>query len=170
MRLTSGTSQEPGFRPEKVGPFPESLAGQTAGIRFFVCFYLAVEGKEEPLSGAIMLSFRRQQPSQFSFQQLGLSGFGVFHPLEVFESEQGLDRAHRSILHSGCAHDQRRGGCADKRAQDWNGRVAPLRIAFAGDGQKGVSEARAQIPGGVDGIAGRRPEAEADAQTRQPTK
>ena len=54
-------------------------------------------------------------------------------------------------------------GAACEWAEDGDGCVGPVRSAFAGDGQDGVSNARAKIAGGVDGVAGRSAKGKADA-------
>ena len=51
----------------------------------------------------------------------------------------------------------------EERAEDRDGGIAPVGRAFAGDGQKGVGDAWAEITRGVDGIAGGAAEREADA-------
>jgi len=54
-------------------------------------------------------------------------------------------------------------GAASERTQHRDGCVGPVRSTFAGDREDGVSDARAEIARGVDGIAGGSAEGEADA-------
>jgi len=53
--------------------------------------------------------------------------------------------------------------CSGKIADDGDGRIAPIRSTFAGDGQKPVNQARAEIARGVDGVASGAAERETDA-------
>src|SRR5271155_3072548 len=49
------------------------------------------------------------------------------------------------------------------RAEDRNPRVAPVGATLAGDGQHSVCEPRAEVAGGIDGVAGGSAERKADA-------
>ena len=51
---------------------------------------------------------------------------------------------------------------ADDRADDGHPRVAPVRAALAGDRQHAVRDARAEVARGIDGVAGRSAQRQAD--------
>src|SRR5690606_28444225 len=58
-------------------------------------------------------------------------------------------------------------GATDEGAEDRDPGVAPVAADLAADRQDGVREARAEVTGGVDGVAGRAAEAVADADDEQ---
>src|SRR5438067_2410454 len=43
---------------------------------------------------------------------------------------------------------------ADDRSNNGNPGIVPIAVAFAWYGQKGVGKARAEVPRGIDGVAG----------------
>src|SRR3712207_6381281 len=55
----------------------------------------------------------------------------------------------------------------DERADDRHPGVAPVAVPLAADRQHGVRDARAQVAGGVEGVAGRSAEGGADADDEQ---
>ena len=56
---------------------------------------------------------------------------------------------------------------ADERADDRDPGVAPVAGALALDGEQGVRDARAEVTGGVDGVAGGATEGDTDADNQQ---
>ena len=63
--------------------------------------------------------------------------------------------------------DEVRDGGADERPDDRDPRVAPVGVALAGDRQQEVRDARAEVAGGVDRVAGRAAERKADDQDQE---
>src|SRR3712207_2072872 len=67
------------------------------------------------------------------------------------------------VRSEGDAGEQAAQDGADQRADDRHPGVAPVAVPLAADGQDGVGDARAQVAGGVDGVAGRPAQRGADA-------
>src|SRR3712207_7498567 len=56
---------------------------------------------------------------------------------------------------------------ADQRPHDGHPGVAPVAVPLAADRQHGVRDARAQVAGGVDGVAGRPAEGRSEEHTSE---
>src|SRR3712207_3272032 len=71
------------------------------------------------------------------------------------------------VRSDGDAREQAAQDGADQRSHDRHPGVAPVAVPLAADRQDGVRDARAEVAGGVDGVAGRPAEGGADADDEQ---
>ena len=65
------------------------------------------------------------------------------------------------------AYDKDGNRGAQHGSDDGHPGVGPVAISLAADRQDGMHEARAEVPGGIDGVAGGSAEAESDGQHQQ---